>query len=183
MQSALPREWIWNTFYYSGKQHHEILLSLDDELVKEKLRKLSSASSNGALSPVHSELQFWKKRQFKQDKNAFCESFKEENISKVQKLIYCHFKKWGKIHFCTIRKFKNIVKEIIIKSCICYMHISGAVVDPRSPMPNHARSRSYNSLTSSVRSSQNENHLSPGMRSPVRRDLAVDVSFPGVIDF
>ena len=65
------------------------------------------------------------------------------------------------------------------------LHISGhsAVVDPRSPMPNHARSRSYNSLTSSVRSSQNENHLSPGMRSPVRRDLAVDVSFPGMIDF
>ena len=86
---------------YSGKQHHEILLSLDDELVKEKLRKLSSASSNGVLSPV----------------------------------------------------------------------------DPRSPMPNHARSRSYNSLASSVRSSQNENHFKQSNLSPgPRRDLAVDVS-------
>ena len=85
---------------YSGKQHREILLSLDDELVKEKLRKLSSASSNGVLSPS---------------------------------------------------------------------------VDPRSPI--HARSRSYNSLASSVRSSQNENHFKQSNLSPgPRRDLAVDVS-------
>ena len=87
---------------YSGKQHREILLSLDDELVKEKLRKLSSASSNGVLSPS---------------------------------------------------------------------------VDPRSPMPIQARSRSYNSLASSVRSSQNENHFKQSNLSPgPRRDLAVDVS-------
>ena len=88
---------------YSGKQHQEILLSLDDELVKEKLRKLSSTSSNGALSPV----------------------------------------------------------------------------DPRSPMPNRTRSRSYNSLASSISpgSSQNENHIKQSNLSPgLRRELAVDVS-------
>ena len=110
MQSALPREWIWNTFYYSGKQHHEILLSLDDELVKEKLRKLSSASSNGALSPVHSELQFWKKVNLSRTKTHFVKVLKKRTFQKYKNSFIAILKK-GENPFLHNKKVQKHCKK------------------------------------------------------------------------
>ena len=57
-------------------------------------------------SPMHSKLKFRKKCIFVGRKMHFL------TFSKVQKNIFCYFKKWDKIHFCTKKMFKTMKNAI-----------------------------------------------------------------------